>query len=211
MANAIITNLIQIKAINLNLAKPYSWASGWNSPIYCDNRKTLSYPVVRKQICDGFTNFIRTQYPEADLIAGVATGAIAHAALVASSLDLPMIYVRPEPKKHGLQNQIEGDVTPNQKAVVIEDLISTGGSSLAAVEALRNAGANVLGMVAIFTYGFDVAINNFSKAEVPLHTLASYEQLIEQATEMGLVHVNELETLRDWRANPGGWGGRVKS
>jgi orotate phosphoribosyltransferase len=206
MANSIITNLIQIKAIKLSLATPFKWASGWNSPIYCDNRQTLSYPLVRKQISDAFANFIREKYPQAQVVAGVATGAIAHAAFVASALDMPMVYVRPEAKKHGLTNQVEGYLQPKQKVVVIEDLISTGGSSLAAVEALRAAGADVLGMVAIFSYGFDVAANNFDKAGVTLNTLANYHELIEQAVDMGIVDVTDLQVLRQWRENPEAWG-----
>lgn len=162
--------------------------------------------MVRRQICEGFSNFIRSHYSDVGVVAGVATGAIAHAAFVAHELGLPMIYVRPEPKKHGLTNLIEGNLSAGQKVVVVEDLVSTGASSLAAVEALRGAGANVLGMVAIFSYGFDVATERFARANVTLHTLATYQQLIEQAVEMGIVDVKGLSTLRRWRENPEGWG-----
>ncbi|MDL2230758.1 orotate phosphoribosyltransferase, partial [Alistipes sp. OttesenSCG-928-L06] len=162
----IAKSLLQIKAIKLNPASPFTWASGWNSPIYCDNRKTLSYPAVRKQVYEAFAQVISEKYPQADIIAGVATGAIAHGVLAAEAMGKPFIYVRSAPKSHGMTNQVEGEYTPGAKVVVIEDLVSTGGSSLNAVEALRDAGCEVLGMVAIFTYGFPKAEENFAQNNV---------------------------------------------
>ena len=204
--NSVVLSLLQINAIKLNLANPFTWASGWKSPIYCDNRKTLSYPEVRSLICEGFKNQIIERYPDVEVIAGVATGAIAHGMLVADRLNLPFVYVRSAPKKHGLENLVEGDIKAGQKVVVIEDLISTGLSSLAAVDALRNAGCNVLGMVAIFTYGFNQASENFAKANVKIDTLASYNQLIDIAIEQGFVNKDHLELLTSWRNNPENWG-----
>jgi orotate phosphoribosyltransferase len=204
--NSVVFNLLQINAIKLNPANPFTWASGWKSPIYCDNRKTLSYPVVRNLICEGFKNQIIEKYPDVDIIAGVATGAIAHGMLVADRMNLPFVYVRSAPKKHGLENLVEGDVKPGQKVVVIEDLISTGLSSLNAVEALRNAGCNVLGMLAIFTYGFSHASENFISADVKLDTLANYSQLIDVAIEQGFVNKDHLELLQSWRNDPENWG-----
>ncbi len=198
--------LLQIKAIKLNPANPFTWASGWHSPIYCDNRKTLSYPSARKQIYESFASLITAQYPEVEVLAGVATGAIAHGVLVAEAMGKPFIYVRSAPKDHGLSNQVEGEVSPGAKVVVVEDLVSTGGSSLNAVSALRTAGCDVLGMMAIFTYGFPTAVDNFSKAGVSLTTLSNYETLIEVAKEQQYVTEEELETLREWRKNPSVWG-----
>lgn len=203
---SVVLNLIQINAINLNPANPFTWASGWKSPIYCDNRKTLSFPEVRNQICEGFKNLITEKYPEVEVIAGVATGAIAHGVLVADRLNLPFIYVRSTQKKHGLENLVEGEVKPGQKVVVVEDLVSTGLSSLNAVEALRNAGCEVLGMVAIFTYGFPHATENFKKSGVTLDTLSNYNELIEFAVEKGIVNKNHLELLKSWRNDPENWG-----
>jgi len=199
-------SLLQIKAIKLNPANPFTWASGWHSPIYCDNRKTLSYPAVRKLICESFVEMIGKRYPEAEVIAGVATGAIAHGVLVAERLGLPFIYVRPAPKSHGLANQVEGEVSSGARVVVVEDLISTGGSSLNAVEALRQAGCKVLGMTAIFTYGFPVAEENFRQAGVQLDTLTNYHALIPIAAEQGYIRPEESETLAAWRKNPAEWG-----
>jgi len=199
-------SLLQIKAIKLNPANPFTWASGWRSPIYCDNRKTLSYPAVRKLICESFAELIGELYPEAEVIAGVATGAIAHGILVAERLGLPFIYVRPAPKSHGLANQVEGEVKPGAKVVVVEDLISTGGSSLNAVEALRQAGCEVSGMTAIFTYGFPVAEENFRQAGVQLDALTNYQLLISIAVEQGYIRPEESETLAAWRENPAEWG-----
>ncbi|MDK2842991.1 MAG: orotate phosphoribosyltransferase [Anaerophaga sp.] len=197
--------LLQIKAIKLQPANPFTWASGWISPIYCDNRKTLSYPDIRNFIKIQFARIIMEKWPEVDVIAGVATGAIAQGALVADLLGKPFVYVRSSPKGHGLENLIEGDLKPGQKVVVIEDLISTGGSSLKAVEALRNNGADVLGMLAIFTYGFQVAEDNFAAAGVEYKTLSNYEVLIKVAVESGYISADDLNALTDWRENPENW------
>lgn len=197
--------LLQIKAIKLNPTNPFTWASGWKSPIYCDNRKTLSHPEVRNSIRDYFKQIIEEKYPEANGIVGVATGAIAIGMLVADVLDLPFIYIRASAKGHGMQNMIEGDFDPNKKYVVIEDLVSTGGSSLKAVEALRDAKCEPLGMLAIFTYGFKKAIDNFAENNVELQTLSNYEALIEQAAEQGYVKDNDVEILKQWRTSPDTW------
>ena len=196
---------MQIKAIKLNPTNHFTWASGWYSPIYCDNRKILSYPAVRKQVYEAFADLIAEKYPEAEVLAGVATGAIAHGVLVAEKMGKPFIYVRSAPKSHGLTNQVEGEVKPGAKVVVIEDLVSTGGSSLSAVDALKKAGCDVLGMVAIFTYGFPTAEQNFANAGVKLDTLSNYNTMIEMAIEQGYVHPDELETLKEWRRDPASW------
>lgn len=201
----IAQTLLQIKAIKLSPANPFTWASGWHSPIYCDNRKTLSYPAARKEIYQAFARIIAEKYPQADIIAGVATGAIACGVLTAEELGKPFIYVRSAPKDHGMANQVEGYYEPGAKVVVVEDLISTGGSSLKAVEALRNAGCEVLGMVAIFTYGFPTAAANFEKAGVELETLSNYNTLIELAAEQNYIKPEEMETLREWRKSPDTW------
>lgn len=201
----IAQTLLQIKAIKLSPANPFTWASGWHSPIYCDNRKTLSYPAARKQIYEAFAKIIAEKYPQAEVIAGVATGAIACGVLAAEALGKPFIYVRSAPKDHGMTNQVEGEVKPGAKVVVVEDLISTGGSSLKAVEALRAAGCEVLGMVAIFTYGFPTAAANFEKAGVQLDTLSNYNTLLELAVEQNYIHEDELATLREWRQSPDTW------
>lgn len=198
-------SLLQIKAIKLNPTNHFTWASGWYSPIYCDNRKILSYPAVRKQVYEAFADLIAEKYPEAEVLAGVATGAIAHGVLVAEKMGKPFIYVRSAPKSHGLTNQVEGEVKPGAKVVVIEDLVSTGGSSLSAVDALKKAGCDVLGMVAIFTYGFPTAEQNFTNAGVKLDTLSNYNTMIEMAIEQGYVHPDELETLKEWRRDPASW------
>ncbi len=198
--------LLQINTIKIQPSSPFTWASGWLAPIYCDNRKILSYPETRSFICDQFVRIIKEKYPQAEVIAGVATGAIAHGVLVAEKLGLPFIYVRSKPKDHGLENLIEGDLKSGQKVVVIEDLVSTGGSSLKAVEALTNFGGDVLGMCAIFTYNFPVATDNFKKEGVELTTLSNYEILINLALEMGEVHKDEMDSLRSWRENPSKWG-----
>jgi orotate phosphoribosyltransferase len=197
--------LLQIKAIKLNNAEPFTWASGWKSPIYCDNRKTLSYPPIRTYIRQIFVEKIREKYGTPDVIAGVATGGIALAALIAQEMELPMIYVRSSSKGHGLQNQIEGVLEKGQKVVVIEDLISTGMSSLKAVEALRTTGADVVGMVAIFTYGFEIAESNFKAYKCPLVTLTNYESLLEVAVETSYIKKHEISSLKDWRTNPSIW------
>lgn len=197
--------LLQINAIKLNPANPFSWASGWKSPIYCDNRKTLSYPEVRNKIRDEFVNLIKEKYPQAEGIAGVATGAIAIGMLVADAMNLPFIYIRPAAKAHGLGNQIEGAYTPGNKYVVVEDLVSTGGSSLKAVDAMREAGCGVLGMVAIFTYGFSISEQNFKEKKCILDTLSNYEVLIEQALDCGDIKQEQVEILKEWRKNPDTW------
>ena len=204
--NSVVINLLQINAIKLNPANPFTWASGWKSPIYCDNRKTLSYPAVRNLIGEGFKKLIIDKYPDVDVIAGVATGAIAHGMLVADRLNLPFIYVRATPKKHGLENLVEGEFKAGQKVVVVEDLISTGLSSLSAVDALRKAGCEVLGMVAIFTYGFSHASENFKQSGVKLDTLANYTEMIEVAIEQGFVNKDHMELLKSWRNDPENWG-----
>jgi orotate phosphoribosyltransferase len=206
--NAIIIAeyLLQIKAIKLQPSNPFTWASGWKSPIYCDNRKTLSFPVVRSYIRDSFAAMVSELYPQTEMIAGVATGAIAHGALTADKLGLPFIYVRSVAKEHGLGNQIEGYYEPGQKVVVIEDLISTGGSSLNAVKVLKEAGCEVLGMAAIFTYEFEKATNGFSAEECPLHALSNYTVLVETAVKSGYIGPSEVETLKKWRVDPSGWG-----
>jgi orotate phosphoribosyltransferase len=198
--------LLQIKAIKLQPSNPFTWASGWKSPIYCDNRKTLSFPEVRSFIRDSFTQLIKELYPSTELIAGVATGAISHGALVADKMGLPFIYVRSEAKEHGLGNQIEGYFVKGQKVVVIEDLISTGGSSLNAVKALREAGCDVLGMAAIFTYEFRKAADGFKSAGCRLDTLCNYSILLETAVKAGYVTETDLATLRKWRLDPSVWG-----
>lgn len=203
--NDIIPELLGINAIKLSPENPFTWASGWHSPIYCDNRKALSYPAVREKICKGFQNLI-FNFKEIDVIAGVATGAIAHGVLVAEALNLPFVYVRSAPKGHGLENLIEGELKPGQRVVVIEDLISTGMSSLKAVEALRSAGAEVLGMLAIFTYGFDIAQSSFEQQNVPVYTLGNYHELIEHALSSGMISSSQLEVLRSWREKPDTWG-----
>lgn len=203
--------LLDCKAVILEPENPFTWASGWKSPIYCDNRITLSYPEVRDYIKEAFKSTIETQYEVPDLIAGVATGAIAQGALVADNMELPFVYVRPSAKEHGRQNLIEGRLEPGQKVVVVEDLISTGGSSLKAVEALRNAGAHVLGMVAIFTYGFEVARDNFKDANMELHTLTNYHVLIETALAKGHIQQDQVEMLQQWRKDPSVWTGNKKA
>jgi len=197
--------LLQIKAIKLNNAKPFVWASGWNSPIYCDNRKTLSYPKIRTYIRQKFATLIREEFGEVDVIAGVATGGIAHGVLVAQDLGKPFVYVRSEQKSHGLTNLIEGVIEEGQSVVVVEDLVSTGKSSLQSVEALRKAGANVRGMVAIFTYLFPQAENAFREANCTLVTLSDYENLIRQALATGFISEGDVESLSDWRKDPANW------
>ena len=198
--------LLQIKAIKLNLQKPFTWASGWKSPIYCDNRKTLSYPKIRTYIRQQYAEIIREEFGIPDVIAGVATGAIAQGALVAQELGLPFIYVRSEPKSHGLTNLIEGMIESGQSVVVIEDLISTGGSSLKAVEALREAGCVVKGMVAIFTYEFPKATESFEKANCRLATLSNYSSLLLKAVDNKFIKESDIEQLSAWRESPEKWG-----
>ena len=197
--------LLQINAIKLQPQNPFTWASGWKSPIYCDNRITLSYPMIRNFLRENLANQIEELYGKPDVIAGVATGAIGIGALVADYLNLPFIYIRPEAKKHGRQNKIEGHLDANQSVVVVEDLISTGKSSLLAVEALNQVNAQVKGMVAIFSYGFDVAEENFVNAGVSLNTLSDYENLLEQAEKSNYITAQETEALTLWRENPAEW------
>ncbi len=198
--------LLQINAIKLNPRNPFTWASGWQSPIYCDNRLILSFPLIRNYVRDEFAKNIEKQFGKPDVIAGVATGAIGIGILVAESLGLPFVYVRPEPKKHGRQNQVEGFLQKGQNVVIVEDLISTGNSSLLAVEALRAAGANIKGMAAIFTYGFDIAQENFKNANVDLFTLSNYQNLLNLAVAKRYITEEEEQTLREWNLSPSTWG-----
>lgn len=200
--------LLQINAIKLNPKNPFTWASGWKSPIYCDNRLVLSFPVVRNYIKEEIAKNIEIEFGKPDVIAGVATGAIGIGALVAEYLGLPFVYVRPEAKKHGRQNQIEGFIEKGQNVVVVEDLISTGKSSLVAVDALKAADVNVKGMVAIFTYGFDVSKENFKTNNVNLFTLSNYESLLEQALDTNFITQNEVDVLSKWNSNPSEWTGK---
>ena len=206
-AQKIAFELLQIKAIKLQPQSPFTWASGWKSPIYCDNRISLSYVEMRQLITRSFADQIRSLYPDVEIIAGVATGAIGIGMLVAQALELPFIYVRPEPKKHGRKNQIEGLVPKDKKVVVIEDLISTGKSSLNAVKALKESGANVLGMLAIFTYGFETATQNFKDMNVDLHTLSNYENLLKIACTNNYISDQQLDILSKWREAPEQWTG----
>ncbi|RBL89220.1 orotate phosphoribosyltransferase [Chitinophaga flava] len=198
--------LLQVQAVKLSPAQPFTWASGWKSPIYCDNRKILSYPYVRDYIKSELCNTVFETYPDAAVIAGVATAGIPHGALVADQLKLPFIYVRSKPKEHGMGNQIEGVLQPGQQVVVVEDLISTGKSSLEAVQAIRAAGGEVVGMVSIFNYGFDVAVKAFEAAGVPFKSLSNYNAMITLAEEKGIVSAEEISTLQAWRSAPDQWG-----
>ncbi|PIE86227.1 MAG: orotate phosphoribosyltransferase [Bacteroidia bacterium] len=198
--------LLEIKAVKLQPENPFSWASGWISPIYCDNRKTLSYPKVREFIKANFVAQIKEKYSELDVIAGVATGGIAHGVLVAQEMGLPFVYVRSSAKAHGLENKIEGDLKAGQKVVVLEDLVSTGKSSLNAVEAIRNAGGIVLGMCAIFSYEFEIAARNFQNKNCKLSTISEYSTLLDAALETGYIHEKQVEKLKQWRLAPEKWG-----
>ena len=197
--------LLQINAIKLRPENPFSWASGWKSPIYCDNRVILSHPPVRNFVKEEMANHLEALYGKPDVIAGVATGAIGIGALIADYLGLPFIYVRPEPKSHGRQNQIEGQLEPDRTVVVIEDLISTGKSSLNAVAALEHQGAKIKGMLAIFTYGFPIARSNFEQRKLELYTLGDYDHLIQMASDTGHIKEEQLNTLLEWRKNPSTW------
>ena len=199
------SELLRIKAVLLRPDEPFTWASGWHSPIYCDNRRILSDPELRSKVAGWLAETAVRECPEADIVAGVATGAIAHGVLAADRMKKPFVYVRPKPKDHGTGSQIEGVLPKGSKVVVIEYLISTGMSSLAAVKALRDAGAEVLGMVAIFTYGFDLAAHRFEEEGVRLKTLSCYDALIEEATATGYVKESDVEVLRQWRNNPSEW------
>ena len=199
------SRLLQVKAIKLQPNNPFTWASGWLSPFYCDNRKTLSYPELRNYVKLELVHKVLECFPEAEVVAGVATGAIAQRALVADELNLPFVYVRSKPKDHGLENLIEGDLKPGMKVVVIEDLISTGGSSLKAVEAIRSNACEVIGMVASYTYGFPVAENAFREANVRLETLTDYEHVVAEALATGYISEHDVEVLHDWRQAPDKW------
>ena len=205
-SKTLITHLLQSKSIIIDPANPFQWSSGWKSPIYCDNRKTLSYPEIRDFIRDAFIEVIQQEFPAPDIIAGVATGAIAHAALVASSTGLPMVYVRSSPKSHGTKSMIEGDINVGKSVIIIEDLVSTGKSSLKAAEALREARCKVIGMVAIFTYGFRIAEENFEKAGIRLVCLGNYHDLVQQGISSGYIDSAHSDSLKEWRENPEGWG-----
>lgn len=197
--------LLTIGAIKLSPQEPFRWASGWNSPIYCDNRLSLSFPAVRTLIKKELARLNTEHFAQAEGIAGVATAGIPQGALISDELDLPFLYVRPKPKDHGLENLIEGKLQKGQKIVVVEDLISTGGSSLKAVEELRKAGAEILGMVAVFSYGFDIAKENFQKAEVPFICLSDYDALIKVAVEKGYMSFKDLDSVKIWRKDPANW------
>lgn len=196
---------MQIKALQINLQQPYTWASGWKSPVYCDNRKVLSFPYIRDFVKSELANMVLEHFPDAEVIAGVATAGIPHGTMAADLLKLPMIYVRSKPKEHGMGNQIEGVLEQGQKVVVIEDLVSTGKSSLQAVDAIRDAGGEVIGMCALFTYGFDAAAEAMEKAQVPLHTISNYTALMEVAEEQGLVTAEQKQSLEAWRKDPANW------
>ena len=197
--------LLETEAVKLRPEQPFKWSSGWNSPIYCDNRVTLSFPYIRSYIKQQLAELVKQQFPEAEAIAGVATAGIAQGALVADLLEMPYLYVRPEPKKHGMGNQIEGKLLAGQKVVLVEDLVSTGGSSLKAGEAIKAAGAEVVGMAAIFTYGFSVADDNFRKAGVRLYCLSNYNALLEAALANGYIPADAVEALAEWRKSPETW------
>jgi len=205
IASKVAQYLLEAKAIKLNPEEPFTWASGWKSPIYCDNRVTLSYPHIRSFIKHSLARVISEQFPQADILVGVATAGIAIGALAADELNLPYAYARPKPKEYGLKNQIEGKISKDQKIVVIEDLISTGGSSLKVVEYLRENGFEVIGMAAIFTYGFTVAEENFKKGNCPFITLSDYDYLIDEAIKSGYATEVQLDRLKDWRVNPSVW------
>ncbi len=202
--------LLKIKAVKLQPSNPFTWASGWKSPIYCDNRKLMSYPDIRTFIKIEFARTILEKYPQVEAIAGVATGAIAPGAIVADALGLPFVYIRSAPKDHGLENLIEGDLKPKQKVVVVEDLISTGQSSLKAVEAIRKSGSDVLGMVAIFTYGFPAAETAMRESRVELTTLTNYDAILDEALRIDYIAESDLKTLQDWRKQPATWGQPAK-
>ena len=207
LKKAFASKLLKIKAIKLQPNNPFTWASGWKSPFYCDNRKTLSYPELRNYVKLELVHAILDRFPEVEAIAGVATGAIPQGALVADALNLPFVYVRSKPKDHGLENLIEGELKPGMKVVVVEDLISTGGSSLKAVEAIRKDGSEVIGMVASYTYGFPVAREAFEQAGVELVTLTDYEHVVAEALETGYIAEGDVELLNEWRRDPAQWNG----
>lgn len=204
-AREVAGNLLEIEAIKLRVENPFTWSSGWNSPIYCDNRVSLSFPELRTQIKDLLVKQIRAVFPDVEAISGVATAGIPQGALIAEAMGLPFSYVRSKPKGHGMENLIEGRVKENAKTVVIEDLISTGGSSLKAIEALKNANVNVVGLAAIFSYDFAIANENFEKAGITAFVLSDYNYLLEEALKTGYIKENQVENLKEWRDNPAGW------
>ena len=204
-AGPIAAKLLEIQAIKLNYKEPFTWASGWKSPIYCDNRLALSYPPIRSYIRNSLVGVIRETFPDVECIAGVATAGVPQGAMVADALELPYVYVRPKPKDHGMANLIEGKVTKGQKAVLIEDLISTGGSSLKAAQAMKDAGFKVLGMAAIFTYGFDVALRNFEDADIKLVCLSDFNALLKEAVAKNYLSEDELIYVKSWRLDPANW------
>jgi len=206
-AKAVAEKLLQVNAVKLNPEQPFTWASGWKSPIYCDNRRVLSFPFIRDFIKSEMCNAVFEKYPDAELLAGVATAGIAWGAMAADQLKLPYVYVRPKPKEHGLGNQIEGYYEKGQQTVVIEDLVSTGKSSLQVVDVLKEAGLNVIGMVSIFTYGFTAATEAFYKASLSYHSLTNYSTLIELAIEKGIVSAGQQEILLKWQDDPANWKG----
>ena len=208
LENLFAEKLLKVKAIKLQPSNPFTWASGWKSPFYCDNRKTLSYPSLRNFVKVEISRLILEKFGQVDAIAGVATGAIAQGALVAEELNLPFVYVRSSPKDHGLENLIEGELRPGMKVVVIEDLISTGGSSLKAVEAIRRDGCEVIGMIASYTYGFPVAVEAFKNANVELVTLTNYEAVLEVAVKTGYINEEDVALLDAWRKDPAHWTGK---
>ncbi|MBK9301788.1 MAG: orotate phosphoribosyltransferase [Bacteroidetes bacterium] len=203
---AVAEKLLQINAVKLNLQNPFTWASGWKSPIYCDNRKILSYPHVRDFIKSEMTNTVFTEFPDAEVIAGVATAGIPHGVLVADLLTLPFVYVRSKPKEHGMGNQIEGVLEPGKKVVVIEDLISTGMSSMQAVEALQQAGAEIIGICSVFNYGFDVARDLFASKQIKMISLSNYDALVSLALEKNIIDQADESLLKEWRVSPSSWG-----
>ncbi|GJM60073.1 orotate phosphoribosyltransferase [Persicobacter diffluens] len=207
ISQKVASHLLEVEAIKLSPSKPFTWSSGWKSPIYCDNRVALAYPAVRTYIKEALAAMIKANYPEVEAIAGVATAGIPQGALVADALGVPFMYVRSKPKGHGMENLIEGDPKGGQKVVVLEDLVSTGGSSLKAVDALRQAGIQVLGMAAIFTYGFQIADDNFAASNVDLSVLSNYADMIDTALASGYVKEGEVEVLKAWRVDPSNWGG----
>jgi len=202
----VASDLLQIEAIKLNIENPFTWSSGWKSPIYCDNRLSLSYPDTRTFIKEALADAAKSHFQGYEAVAGVATAGIPQGALLAEALGVPFIYVRSKPKGHGMENLIEGKVTPGQKVIIVEDLISTGGSSLKAADALQKCGFEVLGMLAIFTYGFPLADANFKKANIELHCLSNYQIMLEKAIELGYIDTSDLASLEEWRNDPANWG-----
>jgi orotate phosphoribosyltransferase len=204
-AGPVAAKLLEIEAIKLNIKQPFTWASGWKSPIYCDNRLALSYPPIRAYIRNSIVSAIRDTFPDVECISGVATAGVPQGAMVADALELPFVYVRPKPKDHGMENLIEGKITKGQKVVLIEDLISTGGSSLKAAKAMKDAGFKVLGMIAIFTYGFQVAAQNFEEAEVKLICLSDFSALLKEGVAKNYIKDEDLVYVKSWRLDPANW------